>query len=363
MYLRNAFYLLITSLLALSVFGAADDAHKTGEPTSDQDKMSRIKQVLKSRDVDITFYGKVVDQYGDPVEDAEILIHITHYSPNPSTLFGGIKKVNATTDATGLFVIKDNRGRSLYLDDIRKLGYEFSKVNNPQRGFKYSGAKGEKILTPQEEQPVVFRLRKKGKTTCLSRGDFDYQFGQDDEPCYLDIIRPAFLKKSKLRVSEAYGSKPIQTDVVLGISSDEMGQGFIATFAVTGTGGLIVSDDLLHIAPANGYTSNLVVSVSNNKDVRKHIYVKAREGRVYGRLDVTMNAYSNRVSHQRRINVRIELSANPYGDRNLEDDPNIPYDLKKKLIKKAEEDLREGRLPERPDLQKLIKAEEAKKTR
>lgn len=361
MFMKRILYMFLSCFLMLSVFAIGDDAHEARERAAAEDKRSRMKNLLKSRDINISFYGKVVDQDTNPVRNAEISAHITHYSPNPATLFGGINTITLTTDAQGLFIVQGIRGRDLYIKEIKKAGHQLAVESDTQINFKYSGAIGEKVFTPQKKKPVVFRLRKKGETTCLSRGDFDHQFSQHDEPCYIDIIRPAFRKKSKLRVNERYGGEPIVADLVLSAKQDQAQPGFLVTFTAPETSRLISTDELLHIAPSDGYASNLVVAVPNNKEVKKHIYVKAREGQAYGRLDVMMNAFSNRVSHQSRVNVRIKSLGNPYGDRNIEDEPDVPYDLRKRLIKQAEKDLKQGKRPKKPDLKALIKAEKEKK--
>ena len=74
-----------------------------------QPPSTNAQQVLdRGENVPIAFYGKVMDQEGQPVPDAKVSIRlvITHYAENR----GGQKDMVAETDQNGEFSLKGETG-------------------------------------------------------------------------------------------------------------------------------------------------------------------------------------------------------------------------------------------------------------
>lgn len=115
----------------------------------------------------IVFYGKVVDQFGEPVPAATI-----DYATNDN-LSGHGTKHRTTADNTGAFSIH-SAGASLDVH-VSKDGYYLIDFNPPldkpgsSNGFAYAVVGGDKPHHPDKANPVIFALYKKGTIEQLDR--------------------------------------------------------------------------------------------------------------------------------------------------------------------------------------------------
>ena len=81
-----------------------------------------------------------------------------------------------------------------------------------------------------------------------------------------------------------------------------------------------------------------------------YLYLRSRDPAIYSRLEV-YGAFGKADFCQVSVNTEV----NPYGERNLEREPNLPFDVMKPLKDEARNALRAKKLPLKPDLPKLIK--------
>lgn len=79
----------------------------------------------------IGLYGRVVDQFGQPVENVEI-----EYAASGSFLASGTGHDRVRTNARGVFVIGGARGLRLVVDGLYKSGYAFRFANGRGRWFE-----------------------------------------------------------------------------------------------------------------------------------------------------------------------------------------------------------------------------------
>jgi len=87
---------------------------------------------LRRNEATIEFYGKIVDQYGNPVPQASVAIHIYQGSWR--------RHVNRTSNVDGLFEINKAdhmRGRDLVVNAISQQGYEF-KLGTSAKQYGFS---------------------------------------------------------------------------------------------------------------------------------------------------------------------------------------------------------------------------------
>ncbi len=115
---------------------------------NDQDNLAKI---ITAFNAPISFYGRVIDQYGQPVSDAKI-----HYSA-ADQYFGDSSKREGTSAADGTFSINGIKGAGLYVS-VYKDGYDGTPRSGA--GFGYGVPTGNR--PPSEASPAVFLLRKKG---------------------------------------------------------------------------------------------------------------------------------------------------------------------------------------------------------
>ncbi len=108
----------------------------------------------------ITFYGRVVDQYGVPIQEASVLFKANDKPWADSTSF------QRTSDADGNFSISDIQGMSLYVE-VSKPGYycvdPVGGKPSSNGGYDYGGPATTKGLhTPDSRKAVLFMLHKAG---------------------------------------------------------------------------------------------------------------------------------------------------------------------------------------------------------
>lgn len=111
----------------------------------------------------IMFYGKVVDEKGSPVSEANVHFSWTDTSPS------GRSQAATRTDTNGLLELSGVTGRSL-LVDVGKTGYYSSRRDKTD--FDYSPNFSLDPHHPDPDNPVVFHLRRKGAGTDLITSDY-----------------------------------------------------------------------------------------------------------------------------------------------------------------------------------------------
>ncbi len=123
--------------------------------------VTALLQMQAALSTPITFYGKVLDQFGEPVPMA-----VVEYSTNDNFSGHGTKH-NMTADRAGLFTIH-SAGVSLSVE-VSKSGYHLVNFSPPwdkpgsRNGFEYATVGGDKPHQPDKASPVVFVLRKQGE--------------------------------------------------------------------------------------------------------------------------------------------------------------------------------------------------------
>ena len=308
--------------------------------------------MAKSLDVDIRFYGRLLDQFDQPIRGADVELGLTCFSPNLlKEWFTEGKRLLVKTDERGAFSVTEQRGRSLSVDRIVKEGYEFPWEQN--RMFYYSGQEKKRILVPDEKAPVVFRGRKKGATTFLIRG--------------LDLAMGCHVKdKSKTmgydfiqggRIDNPANPSDSDRDLVCDLEVTATFDAKSSTWKLTlrpgqAGGGILASEELLYEAPEAGYAAEYVFVAEGDKRLprAKYLYLRSREPAIYTRVDIAAVVVAPDF-----VRLRFNSVTNPYGDRNLEGEPDLLYEVAGPLTDAARAALREKKLPPKPDLPKLIK--------
>ena len=309
-----------------------------------------MKEHVKNLDVGILFFGKVIGQNGLPVEGAEVRMHLTKFCPNPKEFFAEVTALRVITDTRGCFEFSALKGRSLYLVQIKKEGYEFSNDQNSCRDFQYSH--GLHPFVSDKAKPVVFYMRKKGATTFLLE-DKSLGIGfSANKPvakrrydCFhhavlADLANPVFNGERfvcDLQVSATFNTNNSAWSVVLSPG--------------TANGGIIATNQLLYEAPQDGYQSEWTfVPVNFKTPSTKYLYLRSREPSIYTRIEIVgVNA------SPKSFRLSGKSVTNPYGARNLEQATDLPYEVKKQLKDEAMSAFRQNKRPTEPDLSSLIK--------
>ena len=278
-------------------------------------------------------------------------VDVTRFSPHLQTLFAETKPIALRTDAAGAFAVQGVRGRDLYVRLVEKPGYEFSIQQNPLLFFAYSGQR--QVFIPDETKPVIVHVRKRGKGTFLLQEKLvSFACDVKDSGCVkgYDVVN----RDSVFDREEGTKADPPLTPHVEFVAMFDREK---ATWKVTfkpGSpgGGICPSQVLTYEAPEAGYAAEYTFEPPRERSLWKgcYLYVRSREPTIYSRLELTEVVVGADYAQ-----VIVNVATNPYGDRNLEAEPDLPPELDLRLEKEAKAALRAKRLPPKPDLPKLIK--------
>ncbi len=285
-------------------------------PNADAAVLERIKKIQKFQSLKtgkFDYYGKVIDQHGDPVVGATVKVDIGYYPFIPNgNFYPSHKTKRLTTNADGRFSIVGEEGESVSIDLVEKSGYEIHYWFPPLTSFIFSrvGIEGlKKVGNP--DKPVIFHAWKKAEAEPLIHDILEVGYRPDGK--FYQV--PLKGVKEQLKISFTVDPK--------GTNSNSLDWSMKLKVI---DGGLIEStDEFMNEAPLDGYISNLSYEYKKGEkdfsdDIRKKFYLKARNGEVYGRLECRIHPYYNDI-----VAVDIKYWLNPNGSRNLQ------YDRSKRI--------------------------------
>jgi len=284
-----------------------DEINREMRIKGEAEKADKIKALLKSRDTDISFYGKVQDQYGQAISNAKIVGNKTSSSVMPP-YFKDIKTISTDTDSSGNFNYSKLTGLSLYFETIEKEGYTFNPEGQ-KISFDYSGLQEKNKFQPDPTNPIVFILHKKSDPGYVEeRYDSKSIFllGQEFE---VDLNKG--ILDSERKIITATGDMIVS--VVPGLSKDSYN---ISISTRNNDDLLIEQDGDAHIAPENGaYKHTITYELRRDEKIIKNIYFKSLRDNVetYARLQLKLEIKSTGIACD--VNLYTSLD----GSRNLEE--------------------------------------------
>jgi hypothetical protein len=234
----------------------------------------------------IRFYGKVIDQNGQPVPEARI-----RYGWNG--INGSNERVDQS-DAQGMFSIEDIQGKLLSVR-VQKEGYHAR--NSGFRAFEYAAFFEPYFHQPDPNEPVVFELFKKQESVPLVRTEQQITL-QKGGPAVTVALADKTSIQLSLLANETQPDKPWSMRVK------------------TNSGGLQTAAAEFPVeAPTDGYASSVLLDRTSPKPAGWSelyqggvLYVKSDQG--YGRVEIRMIAGD--------AQARITMYFNPSGSRSLE---------------------------------------------
>jgi hypothetical protein len=252
------------------------------------------------------FYGKVVDQYGQPLQGAKVTAQV-HVSSEPD------RTHTTQTDAKGLFQFTGLRGRSLYVTP-EKPGFRIEG-----HGLGERGANGPETSPTQRAVYTMWRL--KGPEPMIHKELSSRAIQPDGRIYTVDLI--------KNQITEGTNSPGDMTIQIQRPAEIKPKEKFDWSFTMTANGGgfiEITNDAYLNEAPERGYqqcyqmtryaTNVLNYSTWPLYRTDRTFYVKSRGGQVYGHFQIK----ELEPDYQGKAILRIESYVNPAGSRNLEFD-------------------------------------------
>lgn len=313
-------------VVAYGVIGSTKNGSTQAPDGLDEHKqhfINALDENFKRADAQILFYGKVVDQDGNPVSGAEINATVTYYAGlSTAKMFvvegnDGERQLTINTDSEGRFLISGGKGRSLVIT-VAKEGYV-----SPEYDSRYIYDPEERNRhQPDPQKPVAFTLWKKTAGESLIESSASIRIEADD------VNRVYTLN---LISNESFPSVSDQGDMVVEAYNEGRGldketgryvrQKYDWSVKLTLPGGGLIetNDPYLYRAPLDGY-EDTIAFYFDKKDPSWTIWVqdlncyfRDKNGRFGSmRLSIRANANGN-------VTLRFkEIRVNPTGSRNLQ---------------------------------------------
>jgi hypothetical protein len=272
----------------------------------------KIREGLaEMNDVPIVFYGKLEDQFRNPVPGAQIAGNTIIYNGSGS----GAKHLSVTSDANGFFQINAGKGESLGIWP-RKEGYALATTGTE---FKYSYMYPEHF-TPDANNPVIFKMWKLQGAEPLTGIDQRYKFRFTDGPVNFDLLAGKIVPTGgdiKITISRSPGIVSERTLQDWSVQVEAVDGGLIKTS--------VAEARVTFQLPDEGYPASDLFIMSTNPPnkwfggVDQMYFVKSRNGQAYSKLNFGVS-----INQKPEEYVRVELHGelNPNGSRNFEADAN-----------------------------------------
>lgn len=299
-----------------------------------------------------TFRGKVVDQYAEPVPNAEVCVSYT----TPSL-------------AGCIFPFLPDWG-SVVHHTWKKTGSDgaFRVVGFHGYNWRISGAPGAQKTGYEYQYPVEYdtannfyliRMRKRLNPCFLHHEPYtEYGFKIPKRTLAVDFIQKegVQLDPPKARANSSWPLPPLIYDVLIDVQFDSTAKTWNVTFrSPSDNGGIFATTNRAYEAPADGYTDRLSFSIPVSRQAvlgPKCLVIRSRNPQIFTRLDV-----KHVTAKEDYLGLSFDRYTNPYGDRALDIDPRVDqdYSIRKKLIEDSQKAWQDGHPPAKPNFDDLLK--------
>jgi hypothetical protein len=253
----------------------------------------------------IDFYGKVVDEHGQPIPGAS-----TSYIVSTMSLSGSPTLSGPKTDSAGRFEITGKRGPSLSVK-VEHPNYYKTDLDHNQFTYAEDLLATDSPKIPTADNPAIFVLHSKGKSEPLIRKSIKTHLPMDGTPVSVDLAKGSI------------GSSSDSVVLVLHSDGDKLPLNQYYPFdwslkiQVPGGGIQERTDRFQFQAPTEGYHSEVSYSQTASllrsewkESLGKEFFILLPSG-IYARIQVNMLAVKGA--------CRIESFLNPHsGSQNLE---------------------------------------------
>lgn len=294
-----------TTNSALTTTSSVTPALKSNLVQNDREKPEAFQQTIEQKNSPINFYGKVVDQDGNPVSGVTVNVKVRQWYVRSLATFdtdAHIIPIKKETDLSGRLEIHGMEGDVFDVESIQKPGY----VLSPKTPNGFGPSSG------SLENPVIIKMWKMGEKAQLVDGSKFWGIIPDGRIYTLDLIQG-----TKVESATAVGDLRVIVNRPSGVSRQDR---YDWSFQITPIDGGIIEteDEFMYQAPQDGYTPEykLQLAASDTKwtyRVKKSFFVKTRGGQNYGRINVEVFAH-----YQNDGVFSVDYAVNPHGSRNLQ---------------------------------------------
>jgi len=284
-------------------------------------KRLELLEIKARKNTPFVFYGRVVDLEGEPVPDAEVSMRLS-FSPS-TPMVKGKKLLKTITDQAGRFSFSGTV-YLLFLAEISKEGYQYHHKYIPTPGFRFHKGEKKVELGQFEDQPVEFKVRKKGTPTLVLTGGMSFQLSPGRKNKWiLDLIGKRWSEPEKIRYKRM-NHKDWSSDLQMTFSKEDTIYHLLFEGLDEGTG-IVMGEPEQYVAPETGYQPTLVLSIpEDEKETERWLFLEGRGGEFYTMLRVTT------IPKEKWLNLNVWYGTNPAGSRNLERSPELEMEYIKK---------------------------------
>lgn len=274
------------------------------------ERQAKAISVLSTiNDVPIQFYGLLVDQFGNAVEQAEVTGSILYDNGRTA----GTRKINAVSDSRGFFRFEAGNGESLGVIP-RKSGYLLASTNT---AFKYSRFYPLERHVPDELNPVVIKMWKIQGAEDLVAIDKKFKLPFPEKPLRFDLVAG--------KIVDSGGDLEISCFRSPGVLSKRTpGDWRITIEAVDG--GVIEVENATYRttfqAPIDGYIGKFDIRMDAANpawydNIQRVLFAKSRRDEVFSKFYFSFHLNE---SPEGVVTVAFRGIANAHGSRNWEED-------------------------------------------
>jgi hypothetical protein len=273
--------------------------------TNISDHREQFLTFIGNKNAPIDFFGKVVDQDGNPLEGAKIKAQAREWYVTPT--FGvdaRFPSVDKVSDTAGRFEIQGIKGDAPTIESLERDGYD----PEPSAFHVYGTSIG------SLNDPMIFKMWKTNIHEQLIVGEKRFHIAIDGQPHFIDLTKGTISESGEgdLKVWIKY---PAET------TADQTNNWLFEIDAING--GLLEEHDpnsSMYLAPENGYTPTfqhnrkLIRSGQRGTTGLRRFYVMLKNGQEYGRFTIQIIApYNDKIPGM----IDIQYAINPSGSRIL----------------------------------------------
>jgi hypothetical protein len=284
---------------ATNLLAAIERAYRQGEIDKG---VAMVEMVTVQDNQSQDFYGKVIDQHGQPVVGAEVKVAV-------NLAVGRGASQETQTDAAGQFQFVGLRGESLNIVPEKK-GYQIEG-----HGL---GIKGHNGPETSPTNRAVYTMWKLVGPEPIVHNHKSHQIKPDGRLYTIDLL-------ANTAVEGTNDAGDLQVEL-LRPPSVKPREAFDWSFSMTAVGGGLIevsNDDYLNEAPERGYQPQYKLDMSLASPKRRGwngeetFYLKSRDGKAYGHFHIRIDP-----AYRDGSLLEIDSYINPSGSRNLEFDPS-----------------------------------------
>lgn len=273
-------------------------------------KLERIQGLLSTyNDVPIDFYGKLEDQFGNPVVGAKITNSIRVNNGQR----GGTDHFSTTSDANGLFEFH-GRGQDIGMMP-RKEGYALA---SPETFFKYSRLEDHQYVSDANNPTVIKMWKLQGAEPLVSINQH-YKLHYTDAPMNFDFLAGTIVPTGgdiRITVNRPAGMISTRNQQDWGLTIEAVNGGLIETS--------MAESRVTYVAPDNGYqpSATFMMSTTDNtwyEAIHQMFFLNSRNGQVYSKVNLSFRLNENPDGF---MNITLSGVANTNSSRSWEGDPN-----------------------------------------